>query len=136
MKSMAATLVLFAATSAFAADSQGLTSKAIVANGLAQYQRDHDTVRLKNAYNAALKRDANYVPAYFGLALLAESEGDWAEAKKLLQAVARRSPKSRIGQLANQGLSRIERAAKLPGSDIRFDALLAQAQALSLANQL
>jgi tetratricopeptide (TPR) repeat protein len=75
-----------------------------LAKALLRQQRTADAER---AYHEALKADAGWLPAYLGLAEIAEARQAWPQAAGFYQAVIRRAPSSDEAAVARRQLARI-----------------------------
>jgi tetratricopeptide (TPR) repeat protein len=75
-----------------------------LARALLRQQRTADAER---AYHEALKADAGWLPAYLGLAEIAEARQAWPQAAGFYRAVIRRAPSSDEAAVARRQLARI-----------------------------
>ena len=69
--------------------------------------RQQRTAEAERAYHEALKADAGWLPAYLGLAEIAEARQAWPQAAQFYQAIIRRAPKSDEAAVARRQMARI-----------------------------
>lgn len=121
-------------------DDRAGAARTIVLNTLKTYATDHNTAKAQAGYLQALDVDATYAPAWFGLGVMFEADGDRTNAIDAFRHVITRAPGSSLAAAATEEIRRSEAAAKLETTPEgrrkrQYDGLVFQARQFLAAKQ-